>query len=156
MTLDEQYALWAKDGSEEALNGLMEHVRQRAMTLTRDDDIAQQVAMTILGKLHTFEPQDQTAFTRYVSSTVKNRRLQRDYVRTFASIDDGEWEETSPEHGHSYVSLSAMTVFQKQIATAMIQGYSLKEIAGQLSLKESTLRKKLFDLRNEKPLPKDI
>jgi DNA-directed RNA polymerase specialized sigma24 family protein len=155
MTLDQHFALWVTDGSETALNDLMRMVRQRAMSLTHDDDVAQEISLTILTKLDAFKPLDPSAFSRYVSSTIKKHRLTDNRKRIHESLDDGR-EESAPEQCHSYISISTLNELQKQVATSILAGYSLKDIAGQMNLKESTLRKKLFVLRNEMSLSRHI
>lgn len=155
MTLDQLFHLWVKDGSEQALDNLMKQVIRTVKNLTQDDDIAQEVAITIFNKLDSFKPQDPKAFARYVSSITKNHRLKSAYARSYDSTDVDDWQEPTPDRS-SFISLSGLGDFHRQVATAILQGYSLKEIAGQMNLKESTLRKKLFDIRNEMSLSKDI
>jgi hypothetical protein len=71
-------------------------------------------------------------------------------IDTFNSLDKGTVEIASgiAEDSDS-MSISELNHFQVQAAAAVLQGYSLKEIAACLNMKESTSRKKLFNSRKE-------
>jgi DNA-directed RNA polymerase specialized sigma24 family protein len=154
MQLDDQYRLWALERSDEALGKLLEDVRATAMAQSHDEDVAQNVVITIMSKLDTFKPQDDTAFTRYVMAVTTKHRLKVALEWKLQQLD-ADYEEVAQEE-KAFVSISDLPAFGGQIANSILAGYSLKDIADQMKLKESTLRKKLFDIRNEKSLSTDI
>ncbi len=157
--LDDCYTHWknaVNSEVKEALNCLMAQVLAFARARL-DEDSASDAARTILSKLEMFQLRHPSAFSRWCTSIVAKYRLKKGSERTFNSLDEDtvEMAAATTEDGDS-TSISELNPFQAQVATAILQGYSLKEIAAQLNMKESTLRKKLFDSRNEKHPNRDI
>jgi hypothetical protein len=65
------------------------------------------------------------------------------------------WRSLPELHSDS-MAISELNHFQVQVAAAVLQGYSLKEIAACLNMKESTSREKLFNSRKEKRPSPDV
>jgi hypothetical protein len=92
----------------------MQQVRQVAMANSHDDDVAQQVSITVLEKLIRFQPKDSLAFGKYVVSITAKHRLKRHFARKLIQPDP-DTEETAPEQEQAYVSLATMNLTKPEI-----------------------------------------
>jgi DNA-directed RNA polymerase specialized sigma24 family protein len=141
--LDQLYdAYWNSPESNPSPDALITGVRQEAMKLTHDDDIAQDACIVVLNKLSTFVRNDATAFNRWVSTIIKRTRLnaKKPGVQT---VEYNEASGYEAQDEHVYVDTSSLPKSIKQIADSLLAGYSLLETALRLGVKPATLRKQL-------------
>ncbi len=152
--LDALYQIyWESPQSAPSPDGLIAGVRAYALRITRDDDIAQDVAIIVMAKLDRFRRRDATAFARWVNTIIRRTRLNAydkssDHTELFDESVDGQ---TSDDTG--YVDTSKLPDGIRIVADKLLAGYSLTEISSQMNVTPAALRNKLARFRKS-PLRK--
>jgi DNA-directed RNA polymerase specialized sigma24 family protein len=145
--LDALYQIyWDSPRSRPSPDGLIAGVRSYALKLTRDEDVAQNVSVIVLAKLESFRRVDSTAFSRWVKAIVRRTGLEA--YRT-SSDHTREFDENAciNSDDSGYVNTSELPETIRLVADKLLQGYSLTEIASQLSVTPAALRNRLSRYR---------
>jgi DNA-directed RNA polymerase specialized sigma24 family protein len=146
--LDDAYArYWAHPSSRPPTDDLLAAVRTFTLRMTRyDEDVAQNVCMIVYQGLEGFRLADETAFTRWVRSIIKRVRLEA--FRTSSLHTRAYDESTLPVHDDDeYIDVSHLPNDIQLVAYKLLAGYKVKEIADQLGITNSAMKKRLQRFR---------
>lgn len=148
--LDDAYdRFWNHPSSNPPTDVLLAAVRDFTLKVSkRDEDIAQDVVLTVFERLDSFRLADETAFTRWVRAIVKRVRLEA--YRTSSDHTD-EYVEAAiePPSEESYADISKLPRDFNRIAGLLISGYSLDEIATSFKITTPALRKEMQRYREK-------
>lgn len=144
-TLDALYSAWSVQRDNDTLNDLILAVRDGARYYFKrfgaeSEDMAQDVAILILGKLPGFVPESEQSFSRWVSAILRRKKLKQYSAHQHVSSDD--LVEQEPEHDR-YLDISNLPPFMKEASALFLLGFSVEETAEQMKLTPAALRKKI-------------
>ena len=148
-SLDDLYTAWIATPCDRRLNDLLYAVRAVAMKSlwqfrAEADDLAQHLTTLVWQKLNDFQPDGRPlSFTRWISTITRRTRL--DAYKKQIPTSDGLIEHAVEDH--HYIDIADLPADMKEVATSLLHGYSIKDTAQRMNLKEGTLRKRLHAFR---------
>jgi DNA-directed RNA polymerase specialized sigma24 family protein len=157
--LDASFITFSAYPTQHWLDQLLGVILRAARSWTRHDDEATSDAVTtIFEKLSSFKLQHPSGFSRWVSSVCARTRKRVYLARMEREGRATEFdEEMSSEPDDSYIDLSEMNAFERDVATRIIAGSTFAEAAHDLGMTHGSLRQKLFRARrNRNPSSVDM
>ncbi|SDE83273.1 RNA polymerase sigma factor [Terriglobus roseus] len=133
-----------------SMNDLLKEVRHIATKSHPQygEDIAQQVMLFVWENLPQFNPDGKPkAFERWCSTVIRRKRFEALEARLQHTSSEGMME-TAIEDDSVHIDISGLPEDIREVAQSFLDGYSIRETAARLNLKEGTLRKRLHAFRN--------
>ena len=151
MILDSLYSAWNTNRDNDSLYDLIpavrDHVKRYNCRLGDEaEDVAQDIAILVLGKLPEFKPATEASFSHWIAAIMRRKRLSG--YRDHKHISSEALPEPEPATEH-YQDISELPPGIKEAASYILQGYSIEQSAALMKLKPGTLRKRLHAYRKK-------
>jgi DNA-directed RNA polymerase specialized sigma24 family protein len=147
MTLDVAFHTHRLYPTEDNLATLIEHVRKAANKALHDEDVAQEIAMHVMKRLHTLVIQQR--FSCWLAGVIRHHRFAaiRRRVRDRAAVevfDETTMEPASAPRSASY-RLSCDGI-EASLCRAILDGYTVAQAAKSVGISANAARKRLRKL----------
>lgn len=145
--LDALYLRYRDHPDPDILDSLAIAVHDHVLSISHDDDLADDLVVTVLTRLQSSGAAPFTCFSHWLSKTVRYRLLDRHKARSEAdaSLDGLDIIQTTIEP--PVVIPDAVQGLDRRICDLMLDGYHMREVAAEVGLRYEGLRSRLRRLK---------